>query len=161
MSGMLALALLAAVELGGAFGSASAATVTLETTTMVVDLEVEVIVSAESVVAHLSGDDDAILVPLVSRGGGIYGIRTEVPRQDHIVVFEVIGPNGGLSDPATLSQLGADLVVAPEDVEPDEGLDSSTTRWGWLGLALGAASLSLLAFWVLGDRDRQPAEEEE
>jgi hypothetical protein len=76
-------------------------------------------------------------------------------------VFEVIGPNGGLSDPATLSQLGAELVVTPEDVESDEGLDSSTTRWGWLGLALGAASLSLLAFWVLGDRERHTGEEEE
>jgi hypothetical protein len=84
-----------------------------------------------------------------------------VPRKDHIVVFEVIGPNGALSDPATLSQLGADLVVVPEDVEPEDGLDTSTTRWGWLGLALGAASLSLLAFWVLGDREGRSAEEEE
>ena len=154
------LAVVAALELGGAFGSASAATVSLGSDTMVIDLEVEVTVTAESVLVHLSVDDERLVMPLLHRGGAIYGIRTEVPRSNHVVVFEVIGPDNSISSPATLSQLGADLVVAPDDVEPDEGLDESTTRWGWLGLALGAASLSLLAIWVLGGRDKGPDEEE-
>jgi hypothetical protein len=32
-------------------------------------------------------------------------------------------------------------------------MSPASTRWLWLSVALGAASLSALAFWVLGVRD--------
>ncbi|MCI0425090.1 MAG: hypothetical protein L0Z49_00245 [Actinobacteria bacterium] len=153
--------LVAAVEIGGGFGAATASTVTLGSTTMVVDIEVEVARTTETVVAHLSIEDEALVIPLLHRGDGIYGVRTEVPRKDHVVVFEILGPNGELSTPITLTQLGADLAVAPDRAPEEEGLDESTTRWGWLGLALGAASLSVLAIWVLVGREENGPEAEE
>jgi hypothetical protein len=153
MTWLLAIAL-AAVQLGGSFGSASASTVSLGATTMIIDLEVEVLVSAEAVVAHLSVEDETLVIPLLERDGGTYGIRTEVPLKNHVVVFEALGENGALSQPVTLSGLGAELTASTGDGEED-GLTGGTTRWGWLGLALGAASLSLLAFWVLGGREER------
>jgi hypothetical protein len=158
---VLALGLVAAIELGGGFGTASAATVSLGTDTMVIDLEVEVLTSADTVVAHLSADEEALVIPLLARGQGIYGIRTEVPLINHLVVFEVVGPDNTLSDPVTLTELGAELTTAPDDTTADADLDQATTSWGWLGLALAAASLSLLAFWALGDRDRDSDTEAE
>jgi hypothetical protein len=156
LTGLLAVGLLS-MQLGGSFGTATASTVSLGDETMVVDIEVEILASAESVVTHISVGDEAEVMPMLDRGGGVYGIRTDLPLANHVVVFEIIGPDGALSEPVTLTQLGADLTVAAEDpgsVEEDEGLEESTTRWGWLGLALGAASLSLLAVWVLGGRER-------
>jgi hypothetical protein len=45
--------------------------------------------------------------------------------------------------------------------EPEEEpISASTQQWLWLGVALGAASLSALAFWVLGGRD-EPARTDE
>ena len=149
---MVLAALIAAVQLGGAFGSATASTVSLGATSMIVDLEVEVTVEAQSVVAHLSIDDDVAVLPLLARGEGVYGLRTELSLKNYVVVFEVLGEEGSLSAPSTLTQLGVELSVAPDDAG-EEPFSDDTTRWGWLGLALGAASLSLLAFWVLGDRD--------
>lgn len=152
-------AILAAVTLGGSFGQASATTVSLEADTMLVDISVEVMVSAQSVVAHFStGADEPIVISLLPRGGGTYGIRTELPRKDFFVVFEAIGEPGHLSDPTTLSAMGAQLTFegSPADPgEPEEPEPSESARWGWLAVALGAASLSALAFWVLGERDER------
>lgn len=163
---LITLAVLAAVNLGGSFGEAGASTVSIEPETFIVDIYVDVAVSAQSVVAHLStGQEDSRIVSLIHRGGTRYGIRTELPRKNYMVVFEIVGENGHLSDPLTLTALGAQLDVPdtttiPEDPGEEPG---ESTRWGWLALALGAASLSALAFWVLGERDGEatdPAEEE-
>ncbi|HEX6947637.1 MAG TPA: hypothetical protein VF246_09835 [Acidimicrobiia bacterium] len=157
---ILALAILAAITLGGSFGEAGASTVSIESGTFVVDLYVDVNVSAESVVAHLStGVDDTRVLALVNRGGSRFGIRTELPRKNYMVVFEAIADTPHLSDPVTLADLGAEVdfpgsTVATE--EPEEEPREST-RWGWLAVALGAASLSALAFWVLGGRDEDEA----
>jgi hypothetical protein len=153
------LALVVAVELGGAFGSASATVESLETTAMLVDLEVEVRVSAQAVVAHLAFEDDATLaLPLLDRGGGLFGIRTELAPKNYNVVFEAVGAEDGLSRPVSLVELGADLTPdvpgVPPTTEGDGGLSSRAQQFGWLALALGAASLSALAFWVLGGRDK-------
>lgn len=153
------LALVVAVELGGAFGSASATVESLGDTAMLVDIEVEVTASAQAVVAHLTFADDAPLVlPLLDRGGGVFGIRTELEPKNYIVVFEVVGAGDALSRPVSLVELGADLTSDVPGVTPttegDDGLSSVTLRFGWLALALGAASLSVLAFWVLGGRGR-------
>lgn len=151
------LVVLAAVNLGGGFGEAEGSTVSLGSETMIVDLSVEVNVSAQSVVAHLSStDDDSRIIPLIHRGGNEYGIRTELPRRDYVVVFEAIGDPGELSSATTLSSMGVQLTVAPApgSTQADDGVSRETMRWGWLALALAAASLSALAFWVLGGRDQ-------
>lgn len=155
-------AILAAVTLGGSFGQASASTVSIEAETMIVEITVEVLVSAQSVVAHFStGTEEATVISLLPRGGSSYGIRTELPRKDFFVVFEAIGNPGHLSEPSTLSAMGATLTLpgSPEGpvdpTDPDE--DRESTRWMWLAIALGAASLSALAFWVLGERDDRRA----
>lgn len=157
----LAVALLAAVELGGAFGSASATVESIDDASMVVALEVEVTVSAQAVVAHLTfAEEPSRPLSLLNRGAGVFGIRTELERKNYIVVFEVIGEQSELSEPKTLSELGADLVadlVADReggDPDPEGEQSSATSQLGWLALALGAASLSALAFWALGGREK-------
>src|SRR5690606_14417775 len=76
----LTRAVLAAANLGGWFGEAGASTVSTEPETFIVDIYVDVAVSAQSVVAHLStGQEDSRIVSLIHRGGTRYGIRTELP----------------------------------------------------------------------------------
>lgn len=145
-----------AAVLGGMFGTATASVESIEDGIMVVELEVEAMGAAETVVAHLSFDNEPVLtLPLLDRGDGLFGIRTELEPKNYIVVFEVVGEES--SDPVSLTQMGADLgpesgSTASTDPEEEE-LDEETQRWLWLAVALGAASLSVLAFWVLGGRD--------
>lgn len=152
--------LLAAVLLGGIFGSASATVESMGDEVMIVDIEVEVTQSAESVVAHLVFDEDEPLtLPLLDRGDGMFGIRTELQPKNYVVVFEVVGAES--SPPVSLTQLGAEL--GPESGSTtttlEGGLSTDSQSLLWLAIALGAASLSALAFWVLGDRDK-PSEPE-
>jgi hypothetical protein len=154
--------LLAAVVLGGAFGSASASVVSQEGDVMVVELTVEILESAESVVAHLSFQGEPELtLPLLDRGGGIFGLRTELEPKNYFVVFETLGQDGHSSDPVSLTDLGAEF--GPDrstttTTESDEGLSEESQSMLWLAIALGAASLSLLAFWTLGGRDHSDEE---
>lgn len=155
--------ILVAAQLGGAFGAASAEVDELTDQSMIVDLEVEVLTSADAVVAHLSfGDDPPVTMPLLDRGGGVYGVRTELEPKNYVVVFEAVGP-GEMSGPVSLAELGAELGEPFERTETpvedtDEGLSPETQRLGWLALALGAASLSVLAFWVIGGREQHEPE---
>lgn len=149
--------LLAAVELGGVFGAASATVEERTDRSIIVDLEVELRGSAESVVAHLVfGDERPIVTPLLNRGDGRFGIRTELALRDYQVVFEALGPDGGMSDPVSLTRLGAELTAPPAaahaEPESEDVISTETQRMGWLALALGAASLSALAFWAMGGR---------
>lgn len=161
--------LVAAVLIGGLFGSATATVEEIDSEVMVVALDVEVLTSAESVVAHLSFDDESVAtLPLIDRGEGVYGIRAELEPKNYVVVFEVVGEESGQSDPVTLTQMGADLgpEAGPTTTTPEEeGMAPETRRWMWLAVALAAASLSALAFWVLGGRDdggdEHPTGEEE
>lgn len=156
---------LTAVLLGGSFGSASASVESSVDGFMTIDLQVEVNVSAEAVVAHLSFDTDReLIIPLLDRGGGLYGTITQLERKNYYVAFEVIGPEGDVSDPVSLADMGVDLspevgpattTTAPQD----EGLGSESRSLLWLTVALAAASLSALAFWVLGGRDASEDEE--
>ena len=149
-----------ALFLGGAFGNASATIEAMDETSMVLTLEVELRASAESVVAHLAFDDEPqIALPLLDRGGGVYGITTETAVKNYAVVFEAIGSGEDVSIPVLLSDLGADFggadVPTPETVpQEDDGLSQETQQFGWLALALGAASLSVLAIWVVIGRDK-------
>lgn len=155
-------ALLAAVVLGGAFGSASATVESIQGDVMVVELTVEVRESAESVVAHLSFQGQPELtLPLLDRGGGIFGLRTELDPKNYFLVFETVGSDGQKSEPVSLTDLGAELGPdrSTTTTEADDGLSEESQRMLWLAIALGATSLSLLAFWTLGGRDDAEAAE--
>lgn len=149
--------LLMAVQVGAGFGAASAELISTSTNAMEIELRVEVRQSAESVIAHLAfPDTEPLTLPLVQRESGVFGIRTEVKRANYEVLFELIGADNIQSKQNSLTDLG---LVFPES-EPIEttttekvGLSEQTRRWGWLGLALAAAALSALAFWVLGGND--------
>jgi len=127
---------------------------------MIVELHVEVEVSADSVVVHFAlPDEDTVTIPMVPRDDGTYGVTTEVKPADYQVVFEALGDSGAQSDPVSLTELGVDLTVESDSTETaeSEGRTPGTQRWLWLGVALGAASLSVLAIWVLGGRDEADA----
>lgn len=148
--------LLAAVILGGIFGSASATVESVTQDGMMVEIEVEVSGAPETVVAHMSFEDERFTLPLLDRGDSVFGLRTELERKNYMVVFEVVDEDAASSDPVSLQEMGADLSLAGRETttttEGEEGLSQESQRLLWLAIALGAASLSLLAFWVLGDR---------
>jgi hypothetical protein len=126
-------------------------------------MHVEVDESADTVVAHLSlPGEETDTIPLLPRDDGAYGVTTEIKAADYLVVFEAIGESAAQSDPVTLSDLGVDLGsdASSPTTEPDEQ-SPATRRWLWLGVALGAASLSALAFWVLGGREQKDADHDQ
>lgn len=159
-------ALIASVLIGGMFGSATATVDAIGEEVMVVDIEVEVTPAADTVIAHLSFEDDPVLrLPMLDRGDGVFGLRTELEPKNYFVVFELVGEEAESSDPVSLAEMGADLSgdqAGPTTTEPDddEGLGEESRQMLWLAVALGAASLSALAFWVLGGRvDQEELEE--
>ncbi|MGH3649441.1 MAG: hypothetical protein ACRDU9_01930 [Acidimicrobiia bacterium] len=149
--------LIAAVVLGGAFGNATAEVEEIDANVMIIEIEVEVLRTSESVVAHLAFEDEPVLkLPLLDRGEGVFGIRTELEPKNYAVVFEVVGPGGESSNPVSLTQMGAVLgspAGATTSTVDEEGLSEDSQQMLWLAVALGAASLSVLAFWVLGGRE--------
>jgi hypothetical protein len=157
-----AASILLAVELGGGFGAASATIVSEADDSFIVEIEVEVGAPADTVVAHLSlPGEETIIIPLVPRDDGLFGVTTELKQADYVVVFEVVDAGGAQSSPMSLSELGAVLdeeLTSDPDTEP--GDNPEARRWLWLGVALGAASLSVLAFWVLGGKDKAEIDEE-
>lgn len=159
------ISFVAAVIVGGAFGSATANVESIDSAVMVLEIEVEVLESADSVVAHLTFEEEELVLPLLDRGDGIFGIRTELAVKNYSVVFETVGEGGESSGPTTLSRMGADLgpeeVVATASADDDEGLSDESQGLLWLAIALGAGSLSLVAFWVLGGRDEDRDEPDE
>jgi hypothetical protein len=151
-----AAVVLLAVELGAGFGTATASVVSMTDQSMIIDLRVEVDASADSVVVHLAlSDEDTVTIPMVPRDDGTYGVTTEVKPANYIVIFEAIGDPGAESDAVSLTDLGLDLSSGSDTTETTaiEEVSAGTQQWLWLGVALGAASLSALAFWVLGGRD--------
>lgn len=155
--------LVAAVILGGVFGSATATVVSIDEAVMVVDIRLEVSDPGESVVAHLSFDDESDLtLPMIEREPGVFGLRTELEPKNYAVVFETVGEGGERSEPTTLARMGADLLPgagATTTTLGEDELSDESQQLLWLAIALGAASLSLVAFWVLGGRDDEEAGE--
>lgn len=153
---------MASVVLGGLFGSASATVDAIGDEVMLIDIEVEVPPGAANVVAHLTFESEELVLPLTDRGDGVFGIRTELPPKNYFVVFELIGEQSGSSEPVSLTELGADLSGGSGSptttAAGEEGLDSDSRQMLWLAVALGAASLSALAFWVLGGKDEDHEE---
>ena len=158
--------LLAAIILGGVFGSASATVESVTEDGMMVEIEVEVSGAPETVVAHMSFEEERFTLPLLDRGERVFGLRTELERKNYMVVFEVVDEDATSSEPVSLQEMGADLSLTSGETttitESDEGLSQESQRLLWLATALGATSLSLLAFWVLGDRDEddEPARDD-
>ncbi len=152
------------IELGGVFGNAVASATSLSSDTIQLDLEVEADDDA-AVVAHLiepGGTQETI--PLSSRGTGTFGIRTEVRKTDYLVVFEALeGSLASQSQPFRLTDLGVDPALVGVLTVPfteDEEISDSTRQWGWAGLGLAAAALTLIALWALPDRRRRAREAE-
>jgi hypothetical protein len=149
--------LAASIVLGGIFGSATATVESIDDGVMVISIEVEVSTAAESVVAHLSFEDEPVLtLPLLDRGDGTFGLRTELEPRNYFVVFETVDTEPDTSEPVSLTEMGADL--GPEPSSPatalaEDEISPESRQLLWLAVALAAASLSLLAFWVLGSRD--------
>lgn len=156
--------LLAAVILGGIFGSATASVESVTEDGMLLEIEVEVSGAPDTVVAHMNFEEERFTLPLLDRGDGVFGLRTEVERRNYVVVFEVVDEDGESSQPTSLQEMGADLSLVSVDTTTttvsEEGLSQESQRQLWLAIALGAASLSLLAVWVLGDRDDDEATED-
>lgn len=150
------------VDLGGVFGHAVASATSLSSDTIQLDLEVEADDDA-ALVAHLiepGGTQETI--PLSSRGTGVFGIRTEVRKTDYLVVFEALeGSLASQSQPFRLTDLGVDpalvgvLTLPPSE---EEEISEATRQWGWAGLGLAAAALTLVALWALPDRRRRARE---
>lgn len=165
--GVIMRGLLAAVILGGVFGSASATVESVTGDGMMVEIEVEVSGAPETVVAHMSFEDERFTLPLLDRGDSVFGLRTELERKNYMVAFEVVDEDAASSEPVSLQEMGADLSLASGETttttESEEGLSQESQRLLWLAIALGAASLSLLAFWVLGDRgeDDEPVRQDD
>jgi hypothetical protein len=150
---------LLAIELGAGFGAASAELVSTTSNAIQVDLRVEVTQSAETVIAHLvSEGEPPLALPLLQREPGVFGIRTELKPINYRVVFELFGPDPAQSEPRSLTELGVEFPAGGSagttTTNPDD-LPEDVTRWLWLAIAFGAASLSALAFWVLGGDERQ------
>ena len=150
-----AFPLMLAIQLGSGFGSASATVLSSTDESVLITIEVEVSVSSTAVVAHLvAPGEPQLTLPLLQRASGVFGITTDLPPIDYRVVFEALGETGVQSPPVSLTELGADFSVgrieSTATTRPDQGSSDEARRWGWLALALGAASLSALAFWVLG-----------
>lgn len=157
--------LIASVLIGGLFGSASATVESIDSDAMVVEIEVEVVGALSTVVAHLSWEDSELVLPLLDRGGGVFGITTELPPRNYFVVFEVIGEQGERSEAVSLTEMGAELERglggATTSAPDDDGLGEESRQMLWLAVALGAASLSALAFWVLGGRADDASDDRE
>ena len=153
------------IELGGVFGNAVASATSLSADTIRLDLSVEADDDA-AIVAHLiepGGTQETI--PLSSRGTGTFGIRTEVRKTDYLVVFEaIVGSLASQSQPFRLTDLGVDpalVGVLPVPTTDDDEFSDSTRQWGWAGLGLAAAALTLVALWALPDRRRRARAAEE
>jgi hypothetical protein len=152
------IGLLAAVVLGGVFGSASATVQSLDDTVMVVEISVEVMDTGGTVVAHLHFDnDEPLTIPLLDRDDGTFGTTIDLEPKNYVVVFELVGEE--TSAPVTLNELGTDLTSesGPTTTTEEGAMTEETQRLLWLAVALAAGSLAVLAIWVLGGRDDQEA----
>jgi hypothetical protein len=158
--------LMTAVVVGGVFGEASASGRQIGAATIEVDLTVEATAEVEAVVAHLiEPGAEQETVPLVDRGGGVFGIIVELRKADYVVVFETFADGvSNQSQPLRLTEMGLDpalLGVLPFPTTTAPEYSSSTRMWGWAGLALAALALALLAWWALPDRAVPPHHETE
>jgi hypothetical protein len=169
----LIAAVLLLVPLSTPFGEASATATSIDDgLRLEVSVEVEGSPTAVLVRGVASGATELPPVALSNQGDGVWSGIVELPIIENMLLgFEFIPTRGKatVSELHTLTELGVDSAVFSidrpvtafgEDDEPLVGAEGR--RWGWLGLAAGAAALTLLAFWTIGSvRARQDGEETE
>lgn len=116
-----------------------------------------------------SGNLELAPVALADRGDGNWEGIVEVPIVENIRLgFESIPVQGeaSVSELHTLTDLGVDRAIfssgtAPPDPETEDPPGTPQgRRWGWLGLAAGAAALTLIALWTIVGSRRSGGEEE-
>lgn len=167
-NGFVIGALLAAAVLGGDFGVASATGEPAVGNRILVTLEVEVLVSAEVVVAHLiQPGQDQETISMSGGESGIFRGAATVPKVDVVVVFEAVrGPgDSALSTPATLTELGLDRALLGDLVAPIEESTAQNPSPDigvplLIAIVSGVLSLALIIWWVwsgAGDEDRDDA----
>lgn len=176
MTGSL-LVLLLLLPLTPPFGEATATATSIEDGRLRLEVSVEVGGSPVAVLVRGIGDGEAELPPvaLANRGDGNWEGIVELPVVANILVgFEYIPTRGEatVSGLHTLTELGVDRAVfdlqrMPTGFGDDDGeplVSSESRRWGWLGLAAGAAALTLLALWTIGSfrarRDDETSEDD-
>lgn len=158
----LAALLLLLIPLASPFGEASA-TATSTDGGLWLDVSVEVRGTPVAVVVRGVGSGGSELPPvaLADQGDGTWVGIVQLPVIENVLLgFEAIPQSGPttMSDFHTLTELGVDRAVLeidrPEssygEEDEDELVSPQGKRWGWLGLAAGAAALTLLAFWTIG-----------
>jgi hypothetical protein len=171
MTGILAILLLA-LPLSPPFGEATATATSVEGG---LRLEVAVEVEGTPVAVVVRGVAPGALelppVALADRGDGRWEGIVELPIVENILLgFEWIPSRGPatVSELHTLTELGVDSAIFTldrpvtgfdEDDDPLVGVEGR--RWGWLGLAAGAAALMLLAVWTVGTVRLRRGEPEE
>jgi hypothetical protein len=175
MNGLL-VALLLMLPLASPFGEATA-TATSVDGGLRLDVSVEVEGQPVAVLVRGVGEGAAELPPvaLASRGDGRWEGIVDLPVVANILLgFESIPSRGAatVSELHTLAELGVDLAVFDLGRDPtgyggdadDPLVSTESKRWGWLGLAAGAAALTLLAVWTIGSyqtrREGESADEE-
>ena len=161
MTGFL-LALVLLLPLSAPFGEATA-TATSADDGLQLEVSVEVNASPVAVVVRGMGAGASELPPvaLSDRGDGRWEGIVELRVIENIVLgFEIIPAQGPatISELHTLTELGVDSAIFSMD-NPNTGFGDDVdrslvtpegARWGWLGLAAGAAALTLIAFWTIG-----------
>ena len=160
MNSLLA-ALLVLLPLSTPFGEATATASSVDGG-LWVEVSVEVDGAPVAVVVRGVGPGGSELPPvaLADRGDGRWEGVVSLPVIENILIgFESIPAQGPteISEFNTLTELGVDRAIFSFD-NPDSGFadddESLVTpegeRWGWLGIAAGAAALALIAFWTIG-----------
>ena len=161
MSTLIAV-VLALIPLSAPFGEATA-TATSTDGGLRFEVSVEVQGNPVAVLVRGVGPGASELPPVAldDEGDGTWVGIVQLPVVENILLgFEFIPQSGPatVSEFYTLVELGVDRAVfesSPQPTAPDVTTDPSPVspegrRWGWLGLAAGAAALTLIAFWAIG-----------
>lgn len=141
----------------GAFGAASASVESSDDGGLVVQIDVEVSGDPATVAARFGWDNHELVLPLRDQGAGVFGATTRFPLvKDYTVVFEAIGEETFVSEPMSLTDIGAVVESAPGAVDADERAARSFSPW--LTLGLGLTALSILALLLVRKRAGKPEE---
>jgi hypothetical protein len=169
---VLLASLLLLLPLDPPFGEAAATAADVDDR-LLLEVSVEVEGSPVAVVVRGVGSGNAELPPVAlgNKGDGLWAGLVDLPVVENILLgFEIIPQQGPaiVSELNTLTDLGVDRAVfAMDDVPTGLGEESPLItnegrRWGWLGVAAGAAALMLVALWAgdfLGGRRSEGAED--
>ena len=153
--------LIALLPLAAPFGEASATAASTQDG-LRLEVSVEVQGSPVAVLVRGVGPGASELPPVAlgDQGNGVWAGIVQLPVVENIMLgFEYIPTSGPatVSELHSLTDLGVDRAVFesahPTTTVPDQDeplVSPEGRRWGWMGLAAGAAALTLLAFWAIG-----------